>query len=91
MLETSTSPGPASDEMRAPVETAIPAILPSRDLALAGVETGADLDPECRERIADRGGGLDSAGRPVEGGEEPVTGGVELPPRNRASSRRTIA
>ena len=29
VLETSTSPGAASDEMRAPIETAMPAILPS--------------------------------------------------------------
>ena len=49
-------------------------------LAFAGVEAGADLDPECPERIADRRGSLDSASRPVEGGEEPVTGCVELPP-----------
>ena len=50
------------------------------DLAFAGMETGTDIDPECRERIANRRGRLDSAGWPVKGGEEPITGCVELPP-----------
>lgn len=46
MLDTSTSPAWASDEVRAPVDTATPTILPFVDLALPGMETRADLDPQ---------------------------------------------
>src|SRR5881397_1395711 len=70
VLETSTSPGCACDATRAPVWTAMPATLPSTsshspvcELAHAGGD---------RRRAANR------AGRPVEGCEEAVAGGIDL-------------
>ena len=48
---------------------------------------------ERRQRVADRGGGLDGAGRPVERGEESVAGRVELPalePRELAADDRVM-
>src|SRR2546423_13682646 len=55
-----------------------PAHLPVRDLALAGVEPGAELEPEAAHAVPDRAGGADRSRRPVEGGEEAVPGGVDL-------------
>src|SRR5205085_6553659 len=50
-----------------------------RELALAGVESCAQLEPEAPHAVADRAGGADRPRRPVEGGEEAVAGGVDLP------------
>jgi hypothetical protein len=47
-------------------------------LALAGVKTGAHPEADRLDRIASGGRRLDRPSRPVEGGEEPVAGGVEL-------------
>jgi len=46
--------------------------------ALAGVKIGADPEADRLDPIADGGRRLDRLRRPVEGGEEPVVGGVEL-------------
>ena len=51
MLETSTSPGPAWPATRAPMWTAMPGELVAGDLALAGVQAGADLEPEPRDGV----------------------------------------
>src|SRR2546423_14547095 len=52
--------------------------LPVRELALARVQPGAELEPEAAHAVADRPRGADRARRPVEGGEEAVAGGVDL-------------
>src|SRR5918912_4581027 len=57
-----------------------PAHLPVRELALAGVQAGAQLDAEPPHRLLDRVGGADRPRRPVEGGEEAVAGRVDLAP-----------
>ena len=61
----------------------------SRPLDLAGVHAGPDLEAERPDRVADRRGAADRPRRAVEEREEAVAGGVDLPPRKRASSRRT--
>src|SRR2546423_1061407 len=55
-----------------------PAHLPVRELALARVQPGAELESEAAHTVADRAGGADRARRPVEGGEEAVAGRVHL-------------
>ena len=45
---------------------------------LTAVDTGSDLEPEKRERVADRLCGSDGARRAIEGGEEAVACGVDL-------------
>ena len=53
--------------------------LVAHDLALAGVETGADPDAEGANGVADGAGAADGAGGAVEGGQEAVARGIELP------------
>ena len=50
------------------------------ELALAGVETGPDLEPERPHGAPDRGRAADRTRRPVEGREEAVAGHVHLVP-----------
>ena len=78
VLETSTSPGAASDETRASIETAMPADLAVRDFAFAGVEPGPDLELE--PPATNRGSRRPQAplGQVLERGENPSSGGVEL-------------
>ena len=52
VCETSTSPGPARAAMRAPMLTAIPAIFVVDELALAGVQAGANLEASSRTDVA---------------------------------------
>jgi hypothetical protein len=47
-------------------------------LAFPSVQSGADLEAELPQRLADRTCALDGPSRAVEGGEEPVADGVEL-------------
>jgi hypothetical protein len=48
-------------------------------LALTGVQAGTDLQTQLFHRLGDRAGAADRSSRPVEAGEEPVTGRIELP------------
>ena len=80
MLDTSTSPGPASEATRAPMCTAIPRDLVAAELALAGVQARAHVEAERATHVRDRPRAADRARRPVEGGEEPVAGRVDLAP-----------
>lgn len=48
------------------------------DLALAGMEPGADVDPERPDVVGDRAGAADTARRTVEGRQEAVTGRVDF-------------
>src|SRR5262245_42486742 len=48
------------------------------DLALAGVEPGAELEPQLGHRVPDRARAADRTRRPVEAGEEPVARRVQL-------------
>jgi hypothetical protein len=52
--------------------------LAAHDLCLAHVDGGADPQVERTEVVDDRRGALDGLGRPLEGGEEAVAGGVDL-------------
>src|SRR5919108_2971558 len=64
-------PGPRVD--RHPAEPS------AHDLGLADVDTGPDLDPERPNALNDRRCTANGLGRTVEGGEEAVAGGVDLP------------
>jgi hypothetical protein len=55
-----------------------PAELAVEDLALPDMDPGPDPDTERAHRVAHRARAPDGRGRGVEGGEEPVAGGVEL-------------
>ena len=62
-------------------------------LAFARMETGAHVDADGLQRLAEGRGGEDRPGRAVEGREEPVTRGVELPslePRELATNDRVM-
>jgi len=84
VLETSTSPGAASDEMRAPVCTAIPA--PSiHEFALASMQPGANLELEIAHPLDDRARTPDRPCGSVETCEEAIAGGVHSWPRKRTS------
>ena len=80
MLDTSTSPAPASEATRAPVCTAIPRTWSPAQLALARVQARAHLEPDALHVVDDRARAADRAGRPVEGREEAVARGVDLTP-----------
>ena len=63
------------------------------DLALARMETGPHLETDVPQRIAKGGGGEDRLGGPIERGEEPIAGRVELPalePRELATDDRVM-
>ena len=47
-------------------------------LALTGVQAGTDLQTQLLHRLGDRAGAADRSSRPVEAGEETVTGRIEL-------------
>ena len=49
------------------------------DLALAGVQTRPDLKAEPTNGLADLLAASNGSRRSIEGGDEPVSGGVELP------------
>ena len=49
-------------------------------LALAGVDAGSNLHPDLAHRVADGDGRPNGSCRPIERGEEPVAGGVQLGP-----------
>ena len=48
------------------------------DLDLAGVESGADVETDRAECVADRAGAANRTSGTVEGGHDPVTGVVDL-------------
>ena len=57
------------------------------------MDAGTDVEPERPERVPDLDGTADRAGRPVERGQEPVPGGVELLAREAselAANRRVV-
>ena len=63
------------------------------DFALAGVETGPHLETDRSQWIAEDSGGENRPGGPIERGEEPIAGGVELPalePREVAADDRVM-
>ena len=57
-----------------------PADLAVDDLAFARVKTGADLQAELVDALANCVGAADRAGGPVEAGEEAIACGIELSP-----------
>ena len=77
MLDTKTSPGPAFAITRARRDGHTSKLV-IHALALAGVNTGADLDTEAPHYISDALGATYGAGRPVECREEAVAGTVDL-------------
>ena len=78
MLDTSTSPGAASDEMRAPSDDRDPGDLLSDELALTCVDPGAHLQTELVRGLHDVPRTRDRPRGAVETAEEPVPGGVDL-------------
>ena len=63
------------------------------DFALAGVQTGPNLETDRSQRIAEGSGGENGPGGPIERSEEPIAGGVELPalePREFAADDRVM-
>ena len=80
VLETRISPACAAEAMRAPVCTAMPCDLAARQLDLARVQAGPDLEAERAHGVADAAGAADRASRPVERREEAVAGRVDLAP-----------
>ena len=52
--------------------------VPARQVDLAGVETGPDLDAERPDRVGHGGGTPDGPGRAVEEGQESVSGRHDL-------------
>jgi hypothetical protein len=52
--------------------------LATDELAFAHVDPDPDADPEWVKLVHDRGGAGDGLCRPVEGGEKPVAGGINL-------------
>ena len=94
VLETSTSPGCALRGDAGADVDGDPADLAVDQLALAGVQAGADLEAELAHRLGDRAGAADRPGRAVEGGEEAVAGGVDLlaaEPDQLAPDERVVA
>src|SRR5262249_61859438 len=68
--------------------------LPPEQLAPPRVQARPDLDPEGLDRVANRHAAADRARRPVERGEEPVAGRVDLPAAEAvklAADRRVVA
>src|SRR5439155_4702860 len=57
-----------------------PAQLVADHLTLSRVETRAHLQPELSDGLVDRARAADRARRPVEAGEESVSGSIELTP-----------
>ena len=87
--ETSTSRGPAAEETREPMWTAVPP-MSSESISISPVcSTSPHLDAQGSDRLADRDGRSDGPGRPVEHRQESVTCDGTSRPRNRSNSRRT--
>ena len=57
-----------------------PPELVAHDLDLAHVDPGPDVDPGGTEPVDHFDGAFDGLGRLIERGEEPIAGGVDLPP-----------
>lgn len=72
VLETRTSPEPASAATRAPVWTAMPLTFPSTSSHSPVCRPGPDLDPEVARRTRNRAAGLNRPGRRIERDQEPV-------------------
>ena len=79
VAETSTSLGRARAATRAPIWTAIPPTFVAHQLDLAGMDPCADLEADRRHRVHDRGRATHGSRRSVEGREEPIARGVDLP------------
>ena len=75
---TSTSDGPARAPNPGADDDGDPADLPVDDLDLSGVDAGPNLEPQLTDTRGDRTRTADGPGGPVEGGEEPVAGGVDF-------------
>jgi hypothetical protein len=73
MLDTSTSHGRTSAAMRAPMCTAMPSTA-ADELHLAGVDAGADVEPEVGDRRDGAMGAADRPRRALERSEEAVAG-----------------
>jgi len=71
VADTRISPGPAVD--------GDPGHVAARHLALAGVQPGPHLEAEAPHPVADGPGALHRPPGGVEGGQEPVAGGLDLP------------
>ena len=78
--ETSTSPGPASAAIRAPMWTASPRMSSPDPLDLARMQAGPDLETERPDAVHDRERAPNGASRPVERGEEAITRRRHLTP-----------
>jgi len=61
------------------------------ELALTGMQTGANLQIEVADPFPDCEGAADRPRRPVEGGEEAVACSVHLLARKRPSCERMIS
>ena len=77
MLDTRTSPGPASDATRRDMN-GYPAHVVAHEFALTGMKAGADVDPKLSGTVSDRLSAVDRTRRAVECGQESVAGGVDL-------------
>src|SRR4029453_16455198 len=56
-----------------------PVNLAARELDLAGVQAGADFEPEAAHGIADPAGAAHGGARPVKSGQESVARRVDFP------------
>ena len=55
------------------------------------MHAGADLEPDCAHAVDDRLSAANRAGRAIEGGEEPVTGGINLATTKKLTSSWRIS
>jgi hypothetical protein len=78
VLEVRISPAAAAPITRAAMCTARPPTSSSQ-LHLAGVQAGSDADADPGELVAERSRALDGPSGPVEGGQDPITGGLDQP------------
>ena len=78
VFDTSTSPGSARADTRAPMWTAIPRGSLFGQLDLARVQAGADVDSQLADGAGDRAGALDRSRGTVERREEAVPCRVDL-------------
>ena len=77
VLETSNSPGLAVAATRDPMCRAT-ADLGARHFDLPSMQTSADLDTELVPCFNNVQSAMNRASRSIEGGEEPITGGINL-------------
>ena len=78
MRETRTSLGPASAETRWARCTATAADVVAAHFDLAGMEARSNLDPQTTSARTDRLRAAHPAGRPVEGGQDAISGRLHL-------------